>query len=818
MDRLKELLTSGEDFRPNVMQTLWQDLRYTSRSLLKSPGFAVLAVLALALGIGANTAIFSVVNGVLLRPLAYGDPSRLVTILHFGQDPVSPDDYLDWRKQSRSFEAMGAAQVWGAALTGGDHAEELPGMQVSPNIFAVLGVAPRLGRTFENGDDQPSSARVAVLSYQLWQRRFAGDPKVVGQQIKLNGESYTVNGVMPESFHFAPFWATNVEIWVPLDLSKRLNDRGGRSLRVFARLRPGVALAQAQADINVICRRLAQQYPMTNTGMTADVIPLQEKVVANIRPTLLVLLGTVGFVLLIACSNVANLMLVRANGKKKETAVRLALGSSRWRLIRQSLMESLLLSIAGAVVATAIAKWGIAGLIASLPEGSLPRLGEVGIDKAVLLFTVLIALGTGIVCGIAPALRAFATDLQESLKSGGRGSTSGKSENRTRALLVITEVALALVLLVGAGLMLRSFAQLEAVDPGFDPRHLLTFQVAAGGQAYRTGLSRIRFFEQLRPRLEALPGVQSVSLINHLPIGGDLWTLGITIYGRPDPPPAQQPTAAYRVVQPGYFATMKTAMLRGRDFTTHDVRDAVPVAIVNQALAEHHWPNEDAIGRRLRLGPKWMTIVGVVKNVKQSDWIGKPDDEIYLPHAQSDATFSFMTVVMRTSGDPLTLAKPALEQVRALDHDVPTVEVQSMEQVIADKLWRGRLAMTLLGLFAAVAVALAALGIYGAISYAVSQRIGEIGIRMALGARSGDVLRMVLLQGLTMVGVGIAIGLSGAWLLTRTLSSLLYGVTSHDAATFVAVPVLLLAFSALACCLPAMRASKVDPAAALKIW
>jgi predicted permease len=800
------------------MQTLRQELRYCVRSLGNSPGFAILAILALALGIGANTAIFSVVNGVLLRPLAYGDPGRLVTILHFGQDPVSPDDYLDWRRQSRSFLQMGAAQIWSAALTGRDNAEELPGMQVSPNLLSLLGVPALQGRTFEAGDDQSSRDHVAVLSYQLWQRRFGGDPNIIGQQIKLNGESYTVNGVMPESFHFAPFWATNVEVWVPLLLDKRLNDRGGRSLRIFARLRDGVPLQQAQADIDVICRRLAQLYPKTNTDMTAQVIPLQEKVVANIRPTLLVLLGTVGFVLLIACSNVANLMLVRANGRKKETAVRLALGSSRWRVIRQSLVESLLLSMAGAAVATVIAEWGIAGLVASLPEGSLPRIEEVGIDTTVLVFTVLIALSTGVICGLAPALRAFRTDLQESLKSGGRGSTAGRSEHRTRALLVISEVALALVLLVGAGLMLRTFQQLEAVDPGFDPHHLLTLEVAAGGKSYPTEPSRIRFFERLRPRLEALPGAESVSLINHLPVSGDVWTLGIIIYGRPDPPPAQQPTAAYRVVQPGYFATMRTPILRGRDFTSHDAADSVPVAIVNEALAKHHWPGEDAIGQRLRLGPKWMTIVGVVKNVKQSDWVARPDDEIYLPHAQSDAGFSYMTVVIRTHGDPLALAKPVEEQVRSIDNDVPIAHVQSMEQVIADKLWRGRLAMTLLGLFAAVAVTLAALGIYGAISYSVSQRTGEIGIRMALGARSGDVLRMILLQGLATVGIGVAVGVFGAWLLTRSLGSLLYGVTATDPMTFAAVPLLLIVLSAIACCLPALRASKVDPVTALRIW
>jgi predicted permease len=800
------------------MQVLWQEIRHCLRSLGKSPGFTILAILALALGIGANTAIFSVVNGVLLRPLAYGDPDRLVTILHFGQDPVSPDDYLDWRKQSRSFQQMGAAQVWNAPLTGRDDAEVLSGMQVSPNIFSLLGVPAFRGRTFEAGDDQPGHGHVAVLSHRLWQRRFGGDPKIIGQQVILNGESYTVNGIMPESFHFAPFWATNADVWVPLLLDKRLNDRGGRSLRIFARLRDGVPLEQAQADIDVICRRLEAEYPATNAGMTAQVVPLQEKVVSNIRPTLLVLLGTVGFVLLIACSNVANLMLVRANGRMKETAVRLALGSSRWRVIRQSLVESLLLSLAGAAMATVIASWGIRGLIASLPAESLPRLNEVGIDKTVLAFTALIALLTGVVCGLAPALRAFRTDLQETLKSGGRGSTAGRSEHRTRSLLVISEVALALMLLVGAGLMLRTFEQLEAVDPGFDPHHLLTLEVAAAGKSYRTGPSRIRFFDQLRPRLEAVPGVESVSFINHLPISGDIWTLGIIIYGRPDPPPGQQPTAAYRVVQPGYFATMKIHMLEGRDFNSHDLRDTTPVAIVNEGLAKHHWPGEDAMGQRLRLGANWLTIVGVIKNVKQTDWTQNPDDEIYLPYAQSDAQFGYMTLVMRAHGDPLALSTPVEEQVRALDKDVPIAHVQSMEQVIADKLWRGRLAMTLLGLFAAVAVTLAALGIYGAISYSVSQRTGEIGIRMALGADSGDVLRMVLRQGLLTVGIGVVVGLCGAWILTRTLGTMLYGVTATDPITFVAVPVLLTALSTVACCLPALRASKVDPVTALKIW
>jgi predicted permease len=799
------------------MQNFWQDFRYGARSISKNLGFAILAILALALGIGANTAIFSVVNSVLLRPLSYADPSRLVVILHEGKLPASPADYLDWRKQSHSFEQVAAAQVWGATLTGSEHAEALAGMQVSSNLFDTLGVPPVRGRTFDTSEEQPGSGKVAVLSYQLWQRRFGGDSGIVGQQIVLNGDSYTVTGVMPESFRFAPFWATSTEIWTPLVLDKRLHDRGGRSLRIFARLRDGVALKQAQSEIDLICRRLAEQYPETNTNMTAQVVPLQEKVVANIRPTLFVLLGTVGFVLLIACSNVANLMLVRANGKTKETAVRLALGCSGWRLIRQSLLESLMLSAAGAAVAAWIARWGIAGLIASLPAGSLPRLDEVGIDKTALAFTVLIAVATGIFCGIAPALRAFRTELQEALKSGARGSTQGRGEQRTRSVLVACEVALALMLMVGAGLMLRTFEHLQAVDPGFDPSHVLTMEAAVGGKVYPSATDRIRFFEQLRPRLESLPGVQSVSLINHLPIGGDLWTLGIAIEGRPIPPPGQQSGAAYRVVQPGYFATMRIPMLRGRDFTAHDAIGTTPVVIVNDALAKRHWPGEDPIGRRIRLSDRtWMTIVGVVKNVKQNDWILNPGSEIYLPHAQGPDTQSSMAVVMRTHGDPLTLAKGAADSVHSIDKDVPVAHVMTMEQVIGDKLWRSRLAMMLLMLFAGVAITLAALGIYGAISYSVAQRTNEIGIRMALGARRMDVLRMILRQAMAVVGSGISIGLFGAWMLTRALSGLLYGVTTTDPVTFLAVPVLVVALSAVACSLPALRAMRVDAVTALR--
>ena len=798
------------------MQNLWLDLRHGIRSLAKTPGFTLLAILALALGIGANTAIFSVVNGILLHPLPYGDPGRLVVILHEGTLPVSPADYLDWRKLSRSFEHIGAAQSAGFSLTGPENAERLVGMQVSPNVFPLLGVPPMIGRTFDKDEDQPAKGHVAVLSYQLWQRRFGSDRGIAGQQITLNGESYTVAGVMPETFRFAPFWATNVEVWVPLDLSKRGNDRGGRSLRIFARLRKGVSLAQAQSDIDVICHGLAERYPATNTNMTARVVPLQDKVVANIRPTLLVLFGSVGFVLLIACGNVANLMLVRASGRRKETAVRLALGSNRWGLIRHTLVEALLLSSAGALVGAWIATLGLKALIASLPPGSLPRSEEVTIDKSVLAFTILVALATGVFCGLSPALRAIRTDLQEALRGGGRGSTSDRAESRARGLLVVSEVALALMLLVGAGLMLRTFQHLQEVDLGFDPRNLLTLEIAAGGQSYAPGADRVRFFDRLRPRLESLPGVESVSFINHLPISGDIWTLGIEIAGQPLPPPGQGPSAAYRVVQPGYFHAMKASILQGRDFNAHDLAGATPVVIVNQALAKHHWMGEDPLGRQVRYQGAWRTVVGVVRDIKQTDWIAKPDDEIYLPYAQSDAGFSYMTAVIRTHGEPLGVAKSVADEVHALDKNVPLARVLTMEQVVKNKLWRSRLTMDLLVVFAGVAMMLAGLGIYGAISYSVAQRTSEIGLRMALGARASTVLGMVLRQGLGVAGVGIAIGLLGSWALSRAIGGLLYGVTATDPLTFAGVSLLLIGISAVACCVPALRAAHVDPQAALR--
>ena len=792
------------------------------RTLRKSPAFSLLSIAALAIGIGANTAIFSVVNSILLRPLAYRDPGRLVVVMHDGRFPASPADFMDWKKQAISFEQMAAAQLSSATLTGRDKAEVLKGLQVSPNMFSLLGVQAVRGRTFQAGEDQPGSDHVAILSYPLWQRRFGGDPAIIGQPLTLNGERFTLAGIMPESFRFAPFWATGSEIFMPLRLSQRLNDRGGRSLRVFARLKAGVSLQQAQSEIDVICRRLAQQYPASNTNLTATVVPLHEKVVGNIRPTLLVLLGTVVFVLLIACSNVANLMLVRASGRQREIAVRLAIGSCRWGLILQSLLDGLLLSIAGAAAGLVLARWGIAALSAGLPPASLPRQQEVTIDRVVFGFALLLALLTGLLSGLAPALRTLHADLQEALKSGGRGATGTRGQQRARNWLVMGQVALALMLLIGAGLMLRTFQNLQAVDPGFDPHHLLTMQIAASGTAYPDGAQRIRFFEQLRPRLEALPGVESASFINHLPVNGDIWTLPIAIAGRAAPPPGSEPSAAYRVVQPAYFATMKASLVQGRDFTAHDSGGSSPVVIVNESLARHFWPGQDAIGRRITLdirksNPVWMKVVGVVKDIVQTDWTAKRYDEIYLPHAQSAAQqFSYMTLLLRANADPLQLTHAVESAVYSLDKDVPVSGVETMEQVIGDKLWRGRLSMLLLGSFAAIALALTALGIYGVISFTVAQRSNEFGVRMALGATGGNVLSLVLRHGLSIIAAGLFAGLVGAVALTRALASLLYGVTPTDPITFIALAALLLVVAILACVIPAARAAKVDPMIALR--
>ena len=799
------------------MESLCQDLRYGLRGLAKNPGFTLVAVLTLALGIGANSAIFSVVNAVLLRPLPYREPERIVTALRGGWFPIAPANFLDWRAQQSAFEQIGAAQAWGPTLTGRERPEQVGALQVTSDLFSVLGVSPALGRTFLPGEDQPGAGKVVVLSHHLWQRRFGGDPALVGQTITLNGDGYTVVGVMPAGFQFAPFWVTNAELFAPLNLGPRAGDRAGQSLRVFARLKEGVTREQAQAEMNAISRRLEQQYPETNKNSDIRIDPLHEKVAGKVRPALLVLLGAVSFVLLIACANVANLLLARSAARRKEIAVRAALGAGRVRLIRQLLTESMLLGLAGGGLGLLLAGWGI-NLLVALSPANLPRVETISLDLRVAGFTLAVALATGLIFGLAPALQASKLDLNEALKEGGRGSTEGLRRNRVRGALVVAEVALALVLLIGAGLMIRSFRRLQAVDAGFDPRRVLTLTVQTSGPKYATGAQRAAFFDQLLPRLAALPGVASASAINHLPLAGDTWTLGFAVEGRPAPAPGERQGAVYRIVRPGYFRTMGMTVLNGRDFTDQDRAGAPGVAMINETFARSVWPNEDPIGKRIRVnddGPNPREVIGVVKDAKQSEWTADARREVYLSHLQTP-TPSYLTLVLRAAGEPLGLAAAVQREVWSIDQDLPVAKVASLEQVVADAVGQPRFNLLLLNLFAAVALALAAVGIYGVMAYSVAQRTHEIGIRLALGARAGDVLKLVVGQGLILTLIGLAIGLGAAFGLTRLMESLLYGVSATDPATFIAIPLLLAGVALFASYLPARRAMKVDPMTALR--
>ncbi len=807
------------------LETIWQDLRYAGRGFQRNPVFTAVAIITLALGIGANTAIFSVVNAVLLRPLPYKDADRLVVILHYGDGPVAPANFIDWRRQNHVFQRMGAAEYWTPNLTGVDRPERLRALHVTADVLPLLGVQPLLGRVFLPEEDQRGREHEIILSFRVWRRRFGGDAKIIGQSITLDGKKYTVIGVMPRSFKFAPFWATKAELWAPLSLTDRAADRDGNSLRVFARLKPGVTLEQARAEMATITGRLEKQYPGTNHDYT--VLPLKEKVVGDIRPALLVLLGAVGFVLLIACANVAHMLLARAAARQKEVAVRTALGAGRSRIIRQFLTESLLLTILGAGAGLLLAAWGIRFLVALSPAG-IPRVETISLDSHVLLFMLVVSVFAGLAFGLVPALQASAVNLNDSLKEGGRGATEGIHRNRLRSLLVASEFALALILLVGAGLMIRSFFALEAIDPGFNPHNVLSMVVNITGSKAGQPSRRAVFYQQLLEQVRGLPGVRSVSAINHLPLAGDLWTKPMLIEGKPVPRPGEAPEAVYRVVLPGYFSTMNIPMLRGRDVTESDNLGSPPVVVVNEALAHQFWPGENPIGKRLTLGdtlenPRWLTVAGVVKNAKQEDWAAPPYIEMYLPYLQSHdyledphSHFAYLTLVVRTKGDPASLA-PAIEsKVWALDKNVTVSEVQTMDQVVTDSTAQPRFYLVLLGAFAAVALTLAAVGIYGVMSYSISRRTHEIGIRMALGAKESDVLKLVTGQGMILALIGAAAGLVGALLLTRLMSSLLYGVKPTDPLTFIVVSIVLIVVALLASYIPARRATKVDPMVVLR--
>jgi len=807
------------------MRVLLQDLRHALRQAWKSPGFSLVAIASLALGIGANTAIFSVVNAVLLRPLPYHDPDRLTVILHDGRNPVAGANFLDWQKQNHSFDSMGAAEYWTPNFTGSDNTEKTWALRITSDVLPMLGVEPELGRVFARNEQELGKEHEVVISHRFWQNHFAGSPDVLGRLITLNGETYTVIGVMPREFKFAPFWATKAELWAPLVLNDRANDRGGRSLRIFARLKSNATLKQAQVEMATITARLEQRYPGTNENVV--VLPLKEKVVGNVRPALLVLLSAVGFVLLIACANVAHMLLSRSAGRQREIAIRSALGAGNLRIVRQFLTESCVLAVSGGAAGLVLASCGIRVLVALSPH-EIPRIDTIGIDTHVLLFTLGVTLVAGIVFGLAPAIRATALNLGDSLKEGERGSSEGIRYNRLRSLLVVSEFTFALVLLVGAGLMIRSFLALRAIDPGFNPHGLLSVVVSVSGTKEARLGERSQFYPQLIEQIRNIPGVESASAINHLPLGGDIWGLSFHVEGRPVPRPADTPSATYRVVLPGYFRTMNTTILRGRDITESDDLRAPGVVVINQWMAKRYWPGEDPIGKRITLDdpnnhPAWLTVVGVVKNAVRSEWASPPEEEMFLPYLQSPqyledpaSHFSYLTLVARTSGDPGALTALVREAVRALDRNVVLSEVQTMDQVVAEATSEPRFYVLLLGAFATVALILAAVGIYGVMSYSVSRRTRDIGIRIALGARTGDVLRLVVGQGAFLALIGVGVGSIIALAVTRLMSGLLYGIGPTDPITFVVVGLLLSGIAVVACYIPARRAAKVDPIVALR--
>jgi predicted permease len=829
----------GTNRRRNMLADFWQDLRYGVRMMLKNPGFTLIAVLTLGLGMGANTAIFSVVNGVLLRPLAYQEPERIVTLLQGGRSPVSPANYLDLRANAKSFTQISAAEAWGGALSGGDRPEMISGLRMGQGMFELLGIPPMLGRTFQSDDYQSGKDHVLVLSHKLWRRVFNGDPQIVGRQLQLSGESYTVVGVMPPTFQFPPFWSTRAEMWGPLELSPRATNRRGSSLRIFGRLKPGVDRVAAQSEISALSKQLEQAYPDANTGMNLRVDPLNEKVVGDVRPALLMLSATVAFVLLIACANVACLLLARATARQKETAVRLALGANRGRILRQLLTESLLLSSFGAVLGFFLAVWGVSWITTSLAGDSssfsarLPRLSEIGLDATALVFTFGVSLVTGILFGLAPALAASKTDLNQVLKESGRGLMGGRM--RLRETLVVAELALALVCLIGAGLLIRSFWKLQSVDPGFNSRNLMAMNVSLAGASQYVGPAREAFYREAISQISALPGVESASAVNHLPLAGDRWSTPLVIEGRPLPPPGQDESTVFRVIRPGYFQTMGVPLRSGREFTDRDAPDSPGVIIVNETLAHRYWPGENPIGKRVTLddprvpvtpntpGPQWATIVGVVKDLKQDSWMDAPSNEVFLPFQQSrsfyssiSGPFTSMTFVMRSSVEPQSLLSSAQAAIRGLDRSLPVSNITTMEQVVADALWQQRFNLQLLWMFSGLALTLAAVGLYGVMSFSIAHRTQEVGVRMALGARRRDVMALVLGQGMKLAVFGISIGLAGAAAITHLISQLLFGVGATDLTTFAVIPVLLAFVSLLACWVPAMRATRVDPVVALR--
>jgi putative ABC transport system permease protein len=810
------------------METLLKDLRFAIRSLLQHPGFTVIAVITLALGIGANTAMFSVINAVLLRPLPYHEPQRLVTIWEQSperglyQMPVSFANLRDWVDQNHTFDQISAYTFTNLNLIGAGEPARLGGVRVSHNLFSLIGAAPQLGRTFLPEEDREGAVNVVILGHALWKNRFGSDSGIVGRSLTLNNQSYTVVGVMSSGFQFPVGFGymgkvlnDPIDLYVPLAATSDESRRGNYSFFALGRLRPGVSIDQARAEMTTIESRLEQQYPDSNTGIGISLIPTQEQTVKEIRPALLVLLGAVAFLLLIACANIANLLLARAASRQKEMAIRSALGASRLRILRQLLTESLLLSVVGGIVGLLLAVWSTKAVMALAPD-NIPRLNEVGFDTRIFSFALVVSLVTGIVFGLVPALHATKPDLNEGLKEGQRGSMESTFGKRTRRALVVAEVALSLMLLIGAGLLIKSFLRLQRENLGFNPENLLAVSLELPDSTYPEDRQQAAFFQEALVRLGTVPGVKSVGTTTGLPLTLSLSGSDFRIEGRPEPEAGKEMIIEKRSVSPGYFGTLGIPLLKGRDFSDRDNSDAPAAAIINAELARVYFPNEDPINKRISFDDRqsWISIVGIVGDVKQQGLDSNAKPEVYFPYLQAPAPS--MSVVVRTLSDPLSAVAAVKSQIQTIDKDLPIDDAETMQQLLAESTSGRRFNTLLLTLFATVAVMLAVVGIYGVMSYSVTQRTHEIGIRMAVGAQPRDVFRIVIGQGMLLALIGVALGLVGAFALTRLMTTMLFGVEPTDPFTFISLAVLLIGVGLAACYLPGRRATKVDPLVALR--
>ena len=805
------------------MESLWQDLRYSVRRLVKSPGFTIVAVMTLGLGIGATTAIFSVVHAVLLRELPYEQPDRLVRLYETAgskqRTTLSPPNFMDFRARADLFEGAAAMRVGNPTLTGGDEAERVPTSYVTGDFFSVLRARPAVGRLLRPEDAEAGQEKVVVLGHDFWQRRFGGTLEVVGTTLRLDGESYTVVGVAPRGFAYP----TESDIWTPLVFTPRdlITQRGAHYLDAIARLQPGVTPQQADTELRAVARQLEEQYAESNRGYGASVITLREAHAGSVRPALLVMFGAVGLVLLIACVNIANLLLARAIGRERELAVRTALGATRARLLREQLAESLVLAFAGAAAGLLLALWSI-DVLSRLQLPGIPILEDIRIDAPVLAFAALLAVLTSVVFGLLPALQASRIrELSQRLKEGTRGGGAGRQRARLRGALVVGEMALAMILLAGAGLLLRSFLEIRRVEPGFEPAGVLTFNLRLPDAEYDEPERIERFYAELLERVKTLPGVERAGAIFGLPLTGHSYTISISaLDGVPFPPQADAPSTGVRIVTPEYFPAMGIPVERGRHFEPTDRAGTPRVVLVNAAAARLLWPGEDPIGRRLTLGTRFGQaervggqVVGVVGDVKHDDLRAAALPEVYLAHAQVPE--SYMTMVIRSSERPQLLVPGIRAHLRAIDRNVPMYDLRTMEERVSASVAQPRFYMTLLAVFAAVALVLAAIGIYGVIAYTVTQRTREIGVRIALGARGSDVVGLIVRDGMVLAGAGVVIGLAGSFVATRSIQGLLYGLETTDPATFGVVALLLLGVSLLACSLPARRATQVEPVVAL---